>query len=231
VTTFVTTGFLDGELWFWWDKIAFILQETSHSELQIEIDEGPPIRHDISTPGSRNVAMETLTARCKAVPTTVKLDAIERLATALEVHLPLKPPPHAEPMTWNQLRKCKALGMTFGPHTVTHPILARSDSNTAAHEIAGSWARLRAECPDPVPIFAYPNGQPEDFSEREFRILDDSGLRAAVTGSSGYATRESYRDPDGAFRVPRFPFPDSYPYLAQQVSGFERLKALLRGSR
>ncbi|MEO8195040.1 MAG: hypothetical protein ABI681_14400, partial [Gemmatimonadales bacterium] len=28
VTTFVTTGFLDGALWFWWDRIEYVFDNT-----------------------------------------------------------------------------------------------------------------------------------------------------------------------------------------------------------
>ncbi len=29
-------------------------------------------------------------------------------------------------MSWDQARLCEERGMTFGPHTVTHPILSRA---------------------------------------------------------------------------------------------------------
>jgi hypothetical protein len=111
---------------------------------------------------------------------------------------------------------------------VTHPILASADPAVAAEEIAGSWSRLQAEATRPVPIFAYPNGQPGDFGKREFATLQETGLRAAVTAIEGFATAPRFRGGNGAFQIPRFPLPDSLPYLIQQVSGLERLKFLLR---
>jgi len=36
VTTFVCTGFLDGQLWMWWDRIEYMFRETRHRELSLE---------------------------------------------------------------------------------------------------------------------------------------------------------------------------------------------------
>jgi len=62
-------------------------------------------------------------------------------------------------------------------------------------------------------------------------VMREIGLRGAVTGVSGYATAPQYRVRNGEFLIPRFPFPDSLPYLIQQVGGIERFKSLLRGVR
>jgi hypothetical protein len=121
--------------------------------------------------------------------------------------------------------------MTFGPHTVTHPFLARLSDAEARSEIVGSWTRLQAEAVSPMPVFAYPNGGPSDFGIREFRILSDAGLIGALTAQEGFITRSGHQDTDSVFRLPRFPFPDSLPYLIQQVDGLERFKFLLRGGR
>ncbi len=37
VTTFVTTGFLDGKIWFWWDKLTTIFERTRRRELRARI--------------------------------------------------------------------------------------------------------------------------------------------------------------------------------------------------
>ncbi|MEO7819486.1 MAG: hypothetical protein ABIS18_10165 [Actinomycetota bacterium] len=37
VTTFVTSGFLDGQLWFWWDKIEHIFSMTSRKSIKISL--------------------------------------------------------------------------------------------------------------------------------------------------------------------------------------------------
>lgn len=228
VTTFVATGFLDRKLWFWWDQVQYIFTRTPRRTLQLDLD-GQTFRYELSDRTARISAGDHFTGRCTAIPEHRKLEAIARLAEAADIHVPTHAPPSFAPMTWDQLRACERRGMTFAPHTVTHPVLARTDDAQARAEIEGSWRRLRAEAASPLPIFAYPNGQTADFGAREYRIMREVGIRGAVTGVAGFATTQRFARPDGEFVVPRFPFPDSMPYLIQQVDGLERLKFLIRG--
>ena len=123
------------------------------------------------------------------------------------------------------------MGMTFGPHTVTHPVLSRATTDVATSEISESWARLREEVRTPVPVFCYPYGWWEDFGDREVDLLRRLGFLGALAAEAGYANALSFRNSaDDRFRVPRFGFPDGLPHLIQYVSGVERFKQLLRRS-
>jgi peptidoglycan/xylan/chitin deacetylase (PgdA/CDA1 family) len=228
VTTFVVTGFLDGALWLWWDRVAYVFRETARRELHVAID-GTSKRYRLDTPALARVAREDFTAACKEVPDAAKETAIGALGLAAEVAIPTQAPDAFAPMSWDELRAAERRGMTFGPHTVTHPILARTDDRQSEIEMATSWARLQAEARHPVPVFAYPNGRAADFGSREAGTAQRIGLRGACTGIPGYATVRRCRAPGGSFTVPRFPLPGDLPHVIQLVSGLERLKMLVRG--
>jgi peptidoglycan/xylan/chitin deacetylase (PgdA/CDA1 family) len=227
-TVFVTTGFLDGSVWFWWDQIEYLLAAAERKTFQFDWATARSV-YDCRDPVSTFAAVEDFTARCKLLSPQDKHDAIRRLSAVVDAALPASAPAGYEPMTWDQLRAAEALGMTFAPHTVTHPILSRADDRHAENEIVRSWQRLKQEARKPVPIFAYPNGRPGDFGAREFDVLRRAQLQGAVTSMAGFATPKHFRAPNGHFLVPRLPFPDSLPYLIQLVSGLERLKYMLRG--
>ena len=113
--------------------------------------------------------------------------------------------------------------MRFGPHTVTHPILARADDAQAQWEIESSWDRLRQEVSRPMPVFCYPNGRQDDFGPREFGILRRLGVLGAVTAEPGHATNRGFTQPDGAFRVPRFSFSNEHDENLRYASHLELL--------
>ena len=228
VTTFVTTGFLDGRLWFWWDRIEYILTRTTRDEVSVALPDGD-VRHELAEPGRRAAAQADFIDRCKRLREPDKIDAIRRLAESAEVDVPATPPAKYAPMDWSTLRAAERLGMSFGPHTVTHPILARTDDAQSTYEITESWSRLQSEARHPVPIFAYPNGHEEDVGPREFTTMRQVGIRGGVIGLPRYATARRFRERDGEYLIPRFPCPTSLPNLIQQVTGMERLKLLLRG--
>lgn len=229
VTTFVTTGFLDQQLWFWWDQIEFVFESTRRPAISV-CTGFKTIHYQIDGPGKRADGIDDFTGYCKTLKTDERHQAIACLAEAAEVELSVKPPARYAPMTWEALRAAEQQGMEFGPHTVTHPILSQSSDEQSAHEVTQSWEKLRREAKNPVPVFCYPNGQFVDFGEREIRVVRQAGLYGAVSGEPGYFDRgHIMRDADERYRARRFAFPDNMTDLIQYVSGIERVKQLLRG--
>lgn len=228
VTTFVTTGFLDGKLWFWWDKIDYIFRKIARRSARARLGD-TELDYRWENEEERARAKDDFIARCKSIPQGDKPAAIARLAHSADVDVPALPPAAYAPMSWEQVRECEQMGMSFGPHTVTHPVLSRSASDVAAHEITESWARLRAEVREPVPVFCYPYGWWADFSAREVDLLRSLGFLGALAAEPGYANALAFRsNDDDRFKIRRFGFPDELPHMIQYVSGVERFKQLLR---
>jgi len=231
VTTFVSTGFLDGKLWFWWDQIGHIFENSVRRSLGVTVGEAAlDLRWD--SENQRILAQMEFIEKCKLVSQAEKSAAIARLAEMAEVEIPENPPAHCAPMSWQQLRHCEEMGMTFGPHTVSHPVLAHSTFDEARYEISESWQRLNAEARNAIPVFCYPNGGWCDFGDREIALLRDLGFLGAVVGEPGYADAMAFqRAQDGPFKVQRFGLPDEMPHIIQYVSGLERFKQMLRPGR
>jgi len=230
VTTFVSTGFLDGKLWFWWDQIEHVFEHTARRSVQVRAGD-TLLEYRWESEEQRVRAQAEFIDKCKRITDAEKWAAIADLARRAEIEIPESPPPRYAPMSWDQVRACEEMGMSFGPHTVTHPVLSRTTHNGADYEITESWGRLRAEARNPVPIFCYPNGGWDDFGEREIEVLRRMGFVGAVVGEPGYATSlESGPSHDDRFKVRRLGLPEDLPNMIQYVSGLERLKQLLRGS-
>ena len=228
VTTFVTTGFLDGKLWMWWDRIEWIFRNTARRELRTDLG-GTPRTYRWEDDRTRDLAVEDFVRRSKRVPDAEKHRSIAALAAEAHVELPALPPPEYAPMSWDDLRACERRGMSFGPHTLTHPILSSCPDDQARAELAGSWNRLGEEASAPVPVFCYPNGTFEDFGSRETRCLREMGLLGAVAGVPGHADGASVRNGGEArFRVKRYVHPSDPARLVQYVSGIERFKQMFR---
>jgi peptidoglycan/xylan/chitin deacetylase (PgdA/CDA1 family) len=230
VTTFLTSGFLDGAVWFWWDKIDYVFRTTQLRTVDVAVSDSP-IALEWSTPAERADAQSAFTAACKLVNEEEKNSAIARLAVAADVEIPERAPLAYAPMSWSDARRCEQSGMTFGPHTVSHPILSRTTDSQSRFEIEESWRRVSSELAKPVSVFCYPNGQATDFGERETAALASAGLRGAVVGFPGYATGDDIRHRDNRFRVRRFAMPGNSADLIQYVTGLERVKARIRAVR
>ncbi|HET7187286.1 MAG TPA: polysaccharide deacetylase family protein [Gemmatimonadaceae bacterium] len=226
VTTFVTSGFLDRALWFWWDRIEHVFRTTTRRTIDVPLGD---TMLSYALGDARDAALADFVERCKEVPDAVKHAAIDALAVAAEVELPDAAPERYAPMTWDELRAAERGGMTFGPHTVTHPVLSRTPDGQSRHELTESWRRLREEAANPVPVFCYPNGRRSDFGDREIETMRELGFVGAVVGETGYAERLDTGDGTDPYRVRRFAFTGDDHELLQVVSGVEVVNQLLRG--
>jgi peptidoglycan/xylan/chitin deacetylase (PgdA/CDA1 family) len=230
VTTFVATGYIDGKTWYWWDKLEYIFERTKRTELPARLGDGQ-IVYRLDSLGARSDGSKDLSRRCQDASEADRLACILETSCEAEVELPGKPPARFAPLSWDAARSLEKGGMTFGPHTVTHPVLSTTSDEQAEFEMTESWRRLSAEVARPVPVFCYPSGRAKDFGEREMGIVRRMGLLGAVSGQPGELHPTKFQEsPTLPYRVPRFGYSDSLPHVLQCVSGLETLKSRLRGA-
>ncbi len=210
VTVFLPTGFLDGQLWLWWDRVALALTAL-HRESEI------------------GATVEAL----KLVPETEKLDRIDALVKTSGIELPKTPPPRYAPIAWDDVRRLSRSGVTFGPHTVSHPTLSRTGEAQLQFEVEESWRRVRMEAgAAAVSVFCYPNGDSTDFGAREERAVAANGLRAAMCARPGYAAPRDFgaNRPFARFSLPRFGYTEDPGLFIQVASGIEWAKETVRAA-
>jgi peptidoglycan/xylan/chitin deacetylase (PgdA/CDA1 family) len=230
VTTFLVARFSSGEDWFWWDKLTYILECTKKPQVEARLGT-TRISYVLTSPEARASADQDLCLRCRNSAEQDRLQCVLDLSRDAEVHVPSSPPRQFAPLSWDVARKLERTGMTFGPHTVTHPVLSSTDDRQAEFEITESWNRLKQEVANPVPIFCYPNGRRQDFGAREIATIQRLGLAGAVAGKPGKLSSETLRESEIArYQVPRFAYPDSFVDLLQFVSGLEFAKARIRAA-
>lgn len=230
-TVFVVTGVSDKRGWYWWDFLRVAFETSARRTLSIEIN-GKPMQFEWSETSGATRAARRMVDSMKFVPDAERRRVLDTVPTVLDVELPASPPAKYDSMTWDEIRSCARGVTTFGAHTVSHPILARTEDAVARLEIEESWRELRAHTDATVGVFCYPNGGPGDITTREASILRGVGIDAAVTSQPGYASVPGWTAfPDARYHLPRFPYGGQLTELAQVVSGVERMKLAIRRPR
>lgn len=220
-TIFPVSGFLDGDLWMWWDRLRYLLDRTNRRRVTLRELGGSPV--EIGSSAARNAVHHALSGAMKRLPVADREERLDALSDILDVELPAEPPARYAPMSWEQARRCEAAGIRIGPHTVTHPTLSQESDERVRAEVTESWARLGEELEDPVSVFCYPNGCHGDFTRREGEILAQVGIEGALTAEPGYVSASRGAAPArpriSPYELPRYSFPDKYSSLVRIVSG------------
>jgi peptidoglycan/xylan/chitin deacetylase (PgdA/CDA1 family) len=224
LTVFVTTGFIDGSCWLWWDQIEYVCLESGRTSIDVDWNDSI-VRLDLADPRTTIDTLLQTCEWCKTLPDARKWEFIRCLAEAAEVEIPTRAPAQYEPLTWPEMRSLEEKGIAFGPHTVTHPILTQVDDSQAEWEIAESRARVRKELRRPVDVFAYPNGA---YASREIDILTRLGMKGAVTTRGDYtAVVRPGVTHRSRFEIPRFGYPETPEALMLIASGFKSIELSL----
>lgn len=174
-TVFLTTGYVGGNdvLWFEWIDLAM----ASGAPLA---DVLPPHLSALSGRRRRRALMRYL----KAAPDDERLRLVElirRRTTVTDEQAARR-----RLLAWDQARAMQESGLvSFGGHTLTHPLLARAGLDKQRAEIMGCAADLQRELGPAERHFAYPNGERADFSTETQALVRQAGFAAAVCAERG----------------------------------------------
>lgn len=191
-TFFIATSFLDGGR-MWNDTVIEALRRTPESVL--DLSPHALGQYEISSVATRRAAIHNIIGKIKYLPVAERTHITERIAEIAGTRLP-----DSLMMTSAQVIGMRQSGMQIGAHTLTHPILARLDKESALSEITGSKQILENILGEEVPVFAYPNGKPgEDYQPEHATMVRESGFTAAVSTAWGAADSGS-----DYYQLPRF---------------------------
>lgn len=178
-TLYVTTNFVDGAEWLWFDRIEFALLHSRRSRL---VTPGVDKEFDVATVEQRRACFHELMTIAKGLPDQERRRLPGAIASALDVRLPDEPPPQYAPVSWSDLRALRRSGVEVGVHTRSHPVLSRVEDPVALDdEIGGARQRIETELGAPPLSFCYPNGRPEDISLQVVEAVRRADLDLAVT--------------------------------------------------
>lgn len=97
-------------------------------------------------------------------------------------------------MNWSELAEmARDPLMTVGAHTINHFMLAKTDAETARHEIEQGRALIEKKIGVKPVHYSYPFGDPTSAGPREFAIAEALGFKTAVTTRPGVLFSE-HRD-------------------------------------
>ena len=184
-TVFVATGFIGTSAVPWFDRVAAVFKAAVAPSFAAPWGALLPL----ATPADRLAATERSQAYLKGLAHPEFVEQSRRICEALDPAG--KEPAKSSMLSWDDVQALRGLGCAIGAHTVTHPILSRMEDEEAAREIGHSRRAIQAACGVAPRAFAYPNGQPADYTEATVRLVRESGFDHAVTTRFGLNDRRT----------------------------------------
>jgi peptidoglycan/xylan/chitin deacetylase (PgdA/CDA1 family) len=159
----------------WYDRI-FLRFQRAEPVLRLVLDD--PHTFELRSRTARLDAAEKVVMYLRTLP-----DEERRTWCAeLERMLPLRTDDLLGAMlTWEQIRKMQRGGITFGAHTMTHPVISRLSSELVHEEVWNSKRLIEQRLNTAVDEFAYPFGKSRDCGTTATATLKQLGFTTALT--------------------------------------------------
>lgn len=146
-----------------------LLDLTPYGLARYHLDDGP----------SREAAIAEIDQRAKHLSACERRGLLDEILGQLG--LARQSPIFKDTMlAWDEIRHMRRFGITFGAHTVTHPVLSRLADSDIRREIAESKHRIERELEEEVTSFAYPYGGETDVNSTAADIVSQCGLSLAL---------------------------------------------------
>ena len=180
-TIFLATEVIGTGRTLWHDRVFSAFRETRRPSLIGIPSEND--RYDLSTLASKLATQEKILRFIWSLGEDDRTRWIQCLTEKLQV--PDRQHVSKLMLTWDEIRFMHGQGISFGAHTVTHPILSKLPSHRALEELQQSKATIERELQAPVRTFAYPIGRREDYDEGTKRLVREVGYICALTTVPG----------------------------------------------
>ena len=190
ITIFLIPGYIESGDYFWWGEHKRLIHFTQMKDITLsshtyhldQLDERITLSREIdkqlrfATSVSQREAFLKAIRKKLAVPSSAVLNK----ETALS-------------LTWTEIQAMEKSGwVSFGAHTMHHPILAYLTDPTELHqEVEKCREIVEQHLEHPIRTFAYPVGQRQHIGDDVLQSVKDAGYQWAMTTQYGFNTPQS----------------------------------------
>lgn len=185
-TVFVTPGIIDGTCELWWLALEKIIAQNRSIEFVID---DKTYKCACNSLAEKKAAFEETYWPIRNMDEYKQRRFITELCDTYKIDL--EDLCRWEAMTWDELRALNEDPLvTIGAHTNNHFALAKLTEKQALEEMTSSAKRLETEIGNYPEYFCYPYGDEGSAGEREFKLAQKAGFKAATTTRKGVVFSE-----------------------------------------
>ncbi len=198
ITIFLVPGYLENGSRFWWQEPDHLVLHT-----QVRAVRMGGCTHDLSKLEERKALVQAIDTRLRHASSIAEPE--EFLVTVRKVLAESVSANAAEkatlPLTWAEVHEMEeSEWVSFGAHTMHHPILAYlADPTEAQYEVSECRAVLEKHLGHSVRTFAYPVGKREHIGEHGLHAVQAAKYDWALTTIHGFNTSQT--DPHLLHRI------------------------------
>lgn len=171
-TIFLTSGYIDSDKLFWWDTLEYIIN-NGLGIFSLE-DFGT---FTLDSKFGRTEALQKISKRIRKMSSSEQLSLLDTIASKCKVEIPENFKKEMM-LSWSEVKCMLNNGITFGSHSVNHPLLTQIPLSVAKNEIVQSKRHIEEVLGIKVSAFSYPFGA---FNSEIRSLVKNSGYELGLT--------------------------------------------------
>ncbi|WP_372985199.1 polysaccharide deacetylase family protein [Marinobacter sp.] len=179
-TLFITTGFVDKNLWLWPDQLMYCLKNSKKNKVFVEA-----LGKQYYLPEETIKCWHDIANLCLSLDEELKNATVNRVFENTGVTKLVNPPNEYSAVTWEQLAEMVDDGLEVGSHSHTHPILTRVGSGQLKNELIRPISLIKRKLGLEDIGFCYPNGESGDFNELVKKEVQSAGYIYGISAFPG----------------------------------------------
>ena len=177
-TIFLPVDCIDSQTPLWFDKVLSAFKATSKKQFVSPLNQ---MAFDIHTMEQKvytaHITLKDLKKSDNKQREKFVLDVLKELDISSNEALHNT----GNLLTWPRIMEMSRHNISFGSHTMTHPILANLPDTELEWELETSRQIIENKVEKQVLFFAYPNGKGPDYNEKVIQSVKQAGYKAAMT--------------------------------------------------
>ncbi|TMC23767.1 MAG: polysaccharide deacetylase family protein [Chloroflexi bacterium] len=190
ITIFLIPGYVESGDYFWWGEGERMVQRATEGVVTIDGQV-----YDLHHQQERSALSQLIDTRLRHAHSVAERETrLKEFRRMLGVPTEVLPEEESNrPLTWHEIAEMSKSGyVSFGAHTMHHPILAYLDDPAEIRsEVEECGHALERRLDHQVCTFAYPVGRAEHIGDVAIQAVKDAGYTWAVTTSHAVNTPES----------------------------------------
>ncbi len=180
-TIFLATDFINNQNPLWPDVLEYAIN-ASKVDSVIIVWPNEQKKYSIKNKEEKIKSDNEIREKLKKLPDNERSQILQSLVkqTGADLKNVIKNFPDHRPLSWSMIQEMNHNDITFGAHTVHHPILSRLNHEEQKKEITKSIEQIKSRL-ERCDQFAYPNGQLGDWNEDTEEVLGSSSIKSGWT--------------------------------------------------
>lgn len=176
----------------WYVELYLMLAQSSQRELEFSFG-GTDTRILLGDPGTKRAAWLGLLKKLSSFDGSRRKVLLDEIRVKLDLQPEWKSEYLENPvlrgrycvMGVPEVQRLVDAGMHVGAHSLTHPIPSQQPAEVFRSEMVASRELLGKALGRPIWAFAYPFGDPDSVSQREYDMAEQSGFECAFLNVGG----------------------------------------------